>query len=129
MLKNENLKFPKYLKHLKNFKNFNNFLKSLYRRNWVTYIEPPKGKLENVIEYVWRYSFRVAFSNSRIKNVDCGLITFEYKDYKDNSKILKKTFTNQITRKLYEFKCKICGSTNFTYSFEYDFYRFANSIA
>ena len=96
-------KFLSYLKHnhshlilnnnLKNFKSFNKFLEPLYNKTWITYIEPPKGKAENVIEYVGRYAFRVAISNDRIKNVKNGLVTFEYKDYKDNAKIKDMTIT------------------------------------
>ena len=94
-------KFLNYLKHefdnlntdFKDLKSFNYFLKSLYNKTWITYIEPPKGKTENVIEYVGRYSFRVAISNERIKNIQDGKITFEYKDYKDNSKIKLMTIT------------------------------------
>lgn len=94
-------KFLYYLKHnfnnlntkFKNLKSFNKFLEPLYNKTWITYIEPPKGKAENVVEYVGRYSFRVAISNERIKNVDNGKVTFEYKDYKDNSKIKEMTIT------------------------------------
>lgn len=96
-------KFLFYLKHefnslvlaesIENMKSFNKFLKPLYKKTWITYIEPPKGKAENVIEYVGRYSFRVAISNDRIKNIENGFITFEYKDYKDHSKIKEMTIT------------------------------------
>ena len=96
-------KFLYYLKHefnnltlkedINDIKSFNKFLEPLYNKTWITYIEPPKGKTENVIEYVGRYSFRVAISNERIKNINNGLITFEYKDYKDNSKIKEMTIT------------------------------------
>ena len=177
-------KFLYYLKHvhsnlilddkLKNMKAFNRFLEPLYNKTWITYIEPPKGKAENVVEYVGRYSFRVAISNERIKNIENGHITFEYKDYKDNSKIkdmtitadefirrfllhvlpdnftkikhygiltnrnkranikfcrllisriLSNKFLSTITRKLHEFKCEKCGSTNFSYSFCYNAHR------
>ena len=79
-------KFLYYLKHefknlntkFQNLTEFNKFLEPLYKKTWITYIEPPKGKTENVIEYVGRYSFRVAISNERIKNVGNGNITFEY---------------------------------------------------
>ena len=84
---------PKHLEHLKDYKELNNFLRPLYNKDWVTYIEPPKGNPENVVEYIGRYSFRVAISNDRIKSIDNGLITFEYKDYKDNSKIKEMTIT------------------------------------
>ncbi len=79
--------------HLKDLKSFNKFLEPLYHKSWITYIEPPKGKTENVVEYVGRYSFRVAISNDRILNIEDGFITFEYKDYKDNSKIKNMTIS------------------------------------
>ena len=101
-------KFLYYLKHefenlntnFQSLKEFNRFLEPLYNKTWITYIEPPKGKPENVIEYVGRYSFRVAISNERIKNIDKGNVTFEYKDYKDNSKIKEMTITaNEFIRR------------------------------
>ena len=73
--------------------NFNKFLEPLYEKTWITYIEPPKGKTENVIEYIGRYSFRVAISNERIKDISDGKVTFEYKDYKDNEKIKLMTIS------------------------------------
>ena len=93
MLKSIDLTLPKHLEHLKDYKELNNFLRPLYNKDWVTYIEPPKGSPENVIEYIGRYSFRVAISNDRIKSIDNGLITFEYKDYKDNSIRKEMTIT------------------------------------
>ena len=82
---------PEHLTYLKDSRNLNKFLEPLYQKDWVTYIEPPKGSPENVIEYIGRYAFRVAISNERIKNISDNTITFEYKDYKDNCKI--KTMT------------------------------------
>ena len=53
-------KFLYYLKHefknlnlkeeIKDIRKFNKFLEPLYNKTWITYIEPPKGKAENVIE-------------------------------------------------------------------------------
>lgn len=91
MLKSSDLKLPKELEHLKNINEFNKFLKPLYDKTWITYIEPPKGNPENVIEYIGRYSFRVAISNDRILDIDNGNVTFEYKDYKDEGKIKQMT--------------------------------------
>ncbi len=93
MLKSIDLKLPKHLEHLKDIKELNKFLRPLYNKDWVTYIEPPKGSPANVIEYVGRYSFRVAISNYRIKNIDDNNVTFEYKDNKDNSKIKEMTIS------------------------------------
>lgn len=93
MLKETDLIFPKDKENLKDKYNFNKFLEPLYQKVWITYIEPPKGNAENVIEYIGRYSFRVAISNERIKDISNGKVTFEYKDYKDNSKIKLMTIT------------------------------------
>lgn len=87
LLKDADLIFPKDKQYLKDKANFNKFLEPLYQKNWITYIEPPKGKPENVIEYIGRYSFRVAISNDRILGISNENVTFEYKDYKDNAKI------------------------------------------
>ena len=91
MLKEADLVFSKEMSCLKDKVNFNKFLEPLYEKTWITYIEPPKGSPENVIEYIGRYSSRVAISNDRIKAISNNQVTFEYKDYKDNSKI--KTMT------------------------------------
>lgn len=93
MLKEAELVFPEEKEQLKDKKIFNKFLEPLYNKTWITYIEPPKGKPENVIEYIGRYSFRVAISNDRIIDIANGQITFEYKDYKDESKIKTMTIT------------------------------------
>lgn len=93
MLKKSDLKFPKDKENLTNQKDFNKFIEPLYKKTWITYIEPPKGKPENVIEYIGRYSFRVAISNDRIKDISNGQVTFEYKDYKDESKIKLMTIS------------------------------------
>ena len=87
MLKQIDLNLPKHLEYLKNKSNLNDYFRPLYKKEWVTYIEPPKGSPENVIEYIGRYSFRVAISNARIKDISNDNVTFEYKDYKDNNKI------------------------------------------
>lgn len=95
MLKKIDLNLPSNLEYLKDSRNLNKFLEPLYKKEWVTYIEPPKGSPENVIEYLGRYSHRVAISNERIKylNIETNEVTFEYKDYKDNNKIKLMTIS------------------------------------
>ena len=53
-------------------------------KKWVVYCRPPARSVDQVIEYLGRYAYRVALSNGRIKNVsDDGQVTYDYKDYKD----------------------------------------------
>ena len=94
-LQSLNLKLPEHLSYLKELKELNKFLEPLYQKSWVTYIEPPKGCPENVVEYVGRYAFRVAISNERIVDVTDESVTFEYKDYKDNGNIKQLTISGE----------------------------------
>ncbi|MEZ5047951.1 MAG: transposase, partial [Chitinophagaceae bacterium] len=54
----------------------------LFNKNWVVYAKCPFGNTSSVIEYLGRYTHKVAIGNSRIKNVNQESVTFTYKDYK-----------------------------------------------
>jgi hypothetical protein len=60
----------------------------LYQKEWIVYAKAPFGGPQQVIEYLSRYTHKVAISNHRIQNVDetTGTVTFAYKDYADNGK-------------------------------------------
>jgi hypothetical protein len=49
---------------------------------WVVYAKRPFAGPEQVLDYVGRYTHRVAISNNRLLDVDSGKITFRYKDYR-----------------------------------------------
>lgn len=46
---------------------------------------PFKGP-QQVVEYLGRYTHRVAITNNRIISVDNGYVTFKWRDYKDSNK-------------------------------------------
>ncbi len=52
----------------------------LWSKNWVVDIEDPIDRPEYVLEYVGRYTHRVAISNHRIQSFENGKVTFTYKD-------------------------------------------------
>lgn len=58
----------------------------LYQKDWVVYTKKPFSKVANVIDYLGRYSHRVAITNHRLQKIEKGTVTFEYKDYKDGAK-------------------------------------------
>ena len=58
----------------------------LYTKSWVVYAKQPFMGPKQVIEYLGRYSHKIAISNHRIKNVSEGKVSFTYKDYVDGSK-------------------------------------------
>jgi Putative transposase/Transposase zinc-binding domain len=64
----------------------NDLRKKLYLLNWVVYAKEPFGGPEQVVEYIGRYSHKIAISNHRIKDVKDGKVTFTYKDYADGGR-------------------------------------------
>ena len=59
--------------------------KTLYSKDWVVYAKRPFGGPKQVIEYLGRYTHKVAISNHRIQSIENGKVRFGYKDYADNS--------------------------------------------
>jgi hypothetical protein len=84
---NENkLKFEGKIKTLKSKYDFQKLIDKLYRIDWVVYCKPPFKNPEHVLEYLGRYTHRVAISNSRITDINEGKVTFIWKDYSDGNK-------------------------------------------
>ena len=61
----------------------NNEIKASRRKNWVVYTKKPFGSPEKVLDYLGRYTHRVALSNDRILQVENGEVTLSYRDRKD----------------------------------------------
>ncbi len=67
---------------------------ALYNMDWIVDFREPMGGPAQVLEYLGRYTHKVAISNHRIKRIDMdNNVTFEYKDYADEGK--KKSMTLQ----------------------------------
>ena len=61
----------------------------LFKKKWVVYAKRPFGEPKDVLEYLGRYTHKVAISNHRIINVDKNTVTFTYKDYRQGGKKLE----------------------------------------
>jgi hypothetical protein len=59
------------------------WLAPLYEQDWVVYAKPPFGGPEVVLNYLARYTHRVAISNTRLLALADGQVTFSYHDYAD----------------------------------------------
>ena len=65
---------------------FQRMLAQLYRKQWVLYCKPPFRSPKQVLEYLGRYTHRVAISSNRIIKVEQGKVTFRWRDYGDGNK-------------------------------------------
>lgn len=68
---------------------FAKYLAPVARTEWVVYAKAPFGGPKQVLEYLGRYTHRVAISNNRLLEFSEGAVTFAWKDYRHESK--KKT--------------------------------------
>ena len=74
---------------------FGKFLRTLFREDWVVYAKPPFGGPEHVLQYLARYTHRVAISNHRLVEVTDTHVTFLWKDYAHSSKRRTMTLTHE----------------------------------
>jgi predicted Zn-ribbon and HTH transcriptional regulator len=64
-------------------RSFDGLLERLRKKPWVVYAKKPFGSPEHVLDYLGRYTHRVALSNHRICSVRNGEVTFAYRDRKN----------------------------------------------
>ena len=57
-----------------------------YQKEWVVYCKPPFKNAACVVEYLGRYTHRVAISNNRILKIDNDAVSFKWRDYRDSSR-------------------------------------------
>jgi hypothetical protein len=69
---------------------FSQFLAPLGQKEWVVYAKPPFGGPAHVLEYLGRYTHRVAISNQRLLTLQDGQVSFQWTDYRDS---LRKVMT------------------------------------
>jgi hypothetical protein len=63
-------------------KRFLPWLRAQRRRKWVVYAKPPFGSPAQVVEYLGRYTHRVAISNHRLLKMENGRVYFHWRDYR-----------------------------------------------
>lgn len=68
---------------------------ALWQKPWVVYAKKPFGSPKSVVEYLGRYTHKIAISNRRIKSIGNQNVTFEYKDYKQNGIKKQMTLTHE----------------------------------
>ncbi len=69
-------------------------INALFQKEWVVYAKRPFGHPKAVLEYLGRYTHKVAISNHRILDIDQKQTTFSYKDYRQGAQKLEMTLDN-----------------------------------
>ena len=73
---------------------------NLFKKNWVVFAKKPFGSPKTVVEYLGRYTHKIAISNHRILKVDDESVTFSYKDYRQKGQKKAMTLTlGEFTRR------------------------------
>ena len=70
-------------------------IKLVKYKKWNVYAKAPFAGPAQIIEYLGRYTHKVAITSHRIKHISDTHITFDYKDYADGSKVKQMTLTNE----------------------------------
>ena len=63
---------------------YNRLKARLYEKNWIIDVRDPVNSPEHVLQYLARYTHRVAIANSRITALKDGMVTFKIKNRKKN---------------------------------------------
>jgi len=88
------LGFDGLLRGMADPKLFRQFLRQLFRKQWVVYAKQPFGGPSQVLQYLARYTHRVAISNHRLIGFEDGTVSFRWKDYAHGNKKRKMTLSS-----------------------------------
>jgi predicted Zn-ribbon and HTH transcriptional regulator len=88
---NGELRFHGQIAPLANRGEFVRQIGILRKKQWIVYAKAPFAGPEQVIDYLGRYTHRVAISNHRLLSMDDGQVTFAYKDRSDNNRTRQMT--------------------------------------
>ena len=87
----DRLQFFGSLEPLRNAQQFRSYIAPLKETEWVVFAKPPFAGPQQVLDYVGRYTHRVAISNNRLLDIEDDQVSFQWKDYRDPDR--QKTMT------------------------------------
>ena len=79
------LRFPSSLESLGDPQRFSRYLAQARTAEWVVYAKPPFAGPQQVLEYLGRYTHRVAISSNRLLEIEEGHVRFRWKDYRNGN--------------------------------------------
>lgn len=95
LYKNEKLMFSSSCERFRNSYEWSEFRNSLYEKDWCPYIKETFHEFGNAIEYLGRYTHKIAISNNRIISVDSETVTFSARGRKKGEPKRSITLSNK----------------------------------
>jgi hypothetical protein len=89
----DELIFPGNTARYESREKFDLLIQSVSKAKWIAYAKRPFAGPIQVLEYLGRYTHRIAISNQRIKSVDNGKVVFTYRDRADNNELKEMTLS------------------------------------
>ena len=83
----QQLKLPDKLTETHHSHHFDELLNVIMSKEWVVYAKPPFNTPDDVLNYLGRYTHKMAISNYRILSCDAQSVTFTWRDYADGNKV------------------------------------------
>jgi hypothetical protein len=80
------LEFHGKMEHLRTARAFMRFVDSCRQTDWVVYAKRPFGGPRKVLDYLARYTHRVAIANHRLLSMNGKTVTFSWKDYRNSGR-------------------------------------------
>jgi len=80
------LQFPPSMKQLQHRKQFLLYLVPVRRIEWVVYAKKPFAGPKQVLDYLGRYTHRVAISNNRLLDIEEDRVRFRWKNYRHSKR-------------------------------------------
>ena len=87
------LMFFSSLQHLSERAAFQRYLAPVRTADWVIYAKKPFAGPQQVLDYVGRYTHRIAISNNRLLSINDGKIRSRWKDYRNRNHLGAMTLT------------------------------------
>jgi hypothetical protein len=93
------LQFFGALESLRDPQAFAGYLAPLRQSEWVVYAKAPFGGPQHVLQYLGRYTHRVAISNRRLLALQDGQVSFQWKDYRDGEQKVMTVAAEEFIRR------------------------------
>jgi hypothetical protein len=93
------LKFVGRCERLSDRKPFKRWVEKLREKRWVVYAKKPFSEPERVLDYLGRYTHRVAISNNRIVAIEKGKVSFLYRDRKTQKQRMMTLVAEEFIRR------------------------------